>query len=71
MFNKWSMCNRVIQNGAVQVCAPNPKLANEAGLPRGYGEFPMELHSRPIVDLDDYYAGTTFMAVTKGGTIFR
>ena len=41
-------------------------------LPRRYGQFPLELASTPIVDIDPYYNDKrTFIVVTKKGTIFR
>ena len=41
-------------------------------MPRRYGEFPLEMASTPIVDIDPYYADKkTFMVINKEGTINR
>ena len=41
-------------------------------LPRRYGEFPQELASTPICDIDPYFLDKkTFIVISKGGTIFR
>ena len=41
-------------------------------LPRRYGEFPLEMASTPIVDIDPYYADKrTFIVINKGGAISR
>ena len=41
-------------------------------LPRRYGEFPLEMASPPIVDIDPYYADKrTFIVINKGGAISR
>lgn len=51
---------------------PNPKLEQGNDLPRRYGEFPQELASTPICDIDPYFLDKkTFIVISKGGTIFR
>ena len=41
-------------------------------MPRRYGEFPLEMASTPIVDIDPFYADKkTFMVINKEGTINR
>lgn len=51
---------------------PNPKLAQGADLPKRYGEFPLEMASVPICDIDPYYKDQlTFIVIKKGGGIIR
>ena len=51
---------------------PNPKLAQEQNLPRRFGEFPLEMASVPLCDIDPYYKDKmTFIVVSKGGSIAR
>ena len=41
-------------------------------IPFRYGEFPLELASTPICDIDPYYSDKrTFMVLSKGGSIYR
>ena len=45
--------------------APNPKLAQGSDLPKRYGQFPLEMASVPLVDIDPYYADKrTFIVIT-------
>ena len=51
---------------------PNPKLATGADIPKRYGQFPLEMASVPLVDIDPYYKDKlTFMVVKTGGGIIR
>ena len=51
---------------------PNPKLAQGNDLPRRFGEFPQELASIPICDIDPYYKDKrTFIVVSKSLSIYR
>ena len=52
--------------------APNPKLAQGSDLPKRYGQFPLEMASVPLVDIDPYYKDQlTFIVIKEGGGIIR
>ena len=52
---------------------PQSKLEQGNDLPRIYsGDFPLELASTPICDIDPHYKDKlTFMVISKGGSIYR